>query len=331
MSALDLTRLPRRTEVDFGPRVRRLDATLVNAEAEYRATLLDPGATRDQRFACLYALLHRLRREYRYSEYQDLLRKYEAEFGNDPYFDTFRVVEARWTGEDARSVRAALERSERAVSQISTDPGVLHQYSELVATLGEARDGASTKYLPKAFERVDKAIEMAPGHQAIYFATRARLHLIADELEAAREDIEQAITNEDIRSPDYARRISRFEATRLRILLRQQQQTFESRQRAVMAELDNFKSQQLGLLSLLAALIALLAITASISTRIDPVDAIGLIMAAGGVVTIAFGGVAAALAGGRPLRVTVVLLVGTALLAAAAAWQMTSGLNLAVP
>jgi len=84
----------------------------------------------------------------------------------------------------------------------------------------------------------------------------------------------------------------------------------------VLADLDQFKSQQLSLLGLLAALIALPAVTASIATRMNPAAAVHLITAAGGVIVVTFGAVTAALTGARMTRVTLVLVVGLLLLAA---------------
>ena len=314
MVHFDPSRLPSPRDPDFGPRIRRLDAALANPEREFRAVLADGKASSNQRFAALYGVLHRLRREYRYREYSDLLREYEEEFGQEPYFETFRVVLARWTGDDARGIRRALEASERAVSLLPQDPGVLHQYSELVATLGELDEDSAKRYLDKAVDRVDKAIDMAPTWNAVYYATRARLHLLSRQLDSARSDIEHALSSENADAADYTRRISRYESIRLLIMMRQQQEQLDSKQRAVLVELDQFKAQQLALLSLLAALIALLAVTASIATRVNPTDAIRLILVAGGVTTIIFGAVAGVLIGTAMRRISLVLGTGIALI-----------------
>jgi len=48
-------------------------------------------------------------------------------------------------------------------------------------------------------------------------------------LSKARSDIERAMAREDSRSP-YSRLISRYEAVKMRIILRRQQQMLEQRQ-----------------------------------------------------------------------------------------------------
>jgi tetratricopeptide (TPR) repeat protein len=306
--------LPSPQDPDFGQRIRRLDMTLDRPERDFRSVLADQTASRSERFACLYGLLTRLRREYRFREYRDLVRESEAEFGSEPRFVEFRVVLARWTGDDARGLRSAIEPSERAVALLPSDPGVLHQYSELIASLGEIDPVAVRSYMEKAFDRVSTAIDLAPDRNANYYSTRARLFNLKGDLESARADISHAIASEDTRSPDYVRRISRYESIRFVIVARQQQLDMESKQHAVLAELDQFKAQQLSMLGLLAALIALLAVTASIATRVSADQAIRLITASGGVIVVAFVAVTAALIGSPIRKVALTLGIGIALL-----------------
>lgn len=183
------------------------------------------------------------------------------------------------------------------MSKLLDDPGILHQYAELVASLAEIDEASGHEYLGKAIDRVNLAIDMSPSYNANYYATRARLNTLTGNLEQARADIRQAISREDAHSADYARRISRYESVRLLILMRGQQQTLETKQRTLLDDLDQFKAQQLSMLSLLAALIALLAVTASIATRVSAVDAIRLILVSGGVIVLAFAAVSSALIG----------------------------------
>jgi hypothetical protein len=306
--------LPSPQEPDFGQRIRRLDLILNRPEHDFRSVLVDPNASRSERFACLYGLLTRLRREYRFQEYRALVRESEAEFGTEPRFEEFRVVLARWTGDDARGLRSAIEPSERAVALLPQDPGVLHQYSELIASLGEIDPAAARSYMEKAVDRASTAIDLAPNRNANYYSTRARLFNLKGDLESARAEISHAIASEDTRSLDYARRISKYESIRLLIVARQQQLDIDSKQRTVLAELDQFKAQQLSMLGLLAALIALLAVTASIATRVSADQAIRLITASGGVIVLAFVAVTVALIGSPIRRVILTLVIGVALL-----------------
>ena len=316
MTTLDLNRLPSPNDPDFGEQIRRLDMAMSDSENEFRALLENYSATLDQRFVGFYGLLHRMRREYRFKEYGELIRTYESEFGNQPFFDTFRVVLARWTGDDIRGLKQAVKPAEHAVTSMPNNPWVLHQYAELIATLGEMDETSAPKYLPKAIERIDRAIDIDPPYSAVYYATRARLYILSGGLDSARADIEHAIANEDPSSRDYPRRISRYEGVRLLVIIRQQQQRLESRQQAFLAELDQFKGQQLSLLGLLTALIALIVVTASTVTKVNPTEAIRLIAASGGVIVIVFSGVAGVLIGTRLRRVSLAIVIGLAMILA---------------
>lgn len=66
----------------FPDAVRRLDDRLADPEAVFRAALAVSGADRAYRFAALYGLLHRLRREERYDEYRRLVDRHETELGH---------------------------------------------------------------------------------------------------------------------------------------------------------------------------------------------------------------------------------------------------------
>ena len=73
-----------------------------------------------------HALLLRLRREERYGEYATLVRRFEGEFGTEPYFHTFRAILARVRG-DLSSLRSAVEYSRQAVELMHDVPAVVHQ------------------------------------------------------------------------------------------------------------------------------------------------------------------------------------------------------------
>jgi hypothetical protein len=311
-------RLPSSADPDFGQRMRHLDSILDQPEHDFRSVLSDPNASPYERFACLYGLLTRLRREYRFREYRELVHDHEPEFGHEPHFEVFRVVLARWTGEDIRGIKLALEPSERAVAMLPTDPGVLHQYAELVASLGEIDAAAAAPYMQKALDRVSSAIESSPMYNANYYSTRVRLNNLLGNFHSARADISRAISGENTRSLDYARRISKYEFIRLLITTRQQQRDMEAKQRAVLADLDQFKAQQLSILSLLAALIALVAVTASIATRVTVEQAVRLIASSGGVIVIVFAAVAGVLIGSPMRRVSLSLAIGVGLIIVAA-------------
>lgn len=323
--------LPSPADADFAQRMREIDGQLRNPEMELRSILTDAQRSRDERFAALYGVLHRMRREYRFAEYLETFKAYEREFDDQPYVETFRVVIARWTGDDPRALLRALEPAERAVRKMPLQPGVLHQYAEIVATLSESREDLARRHIDSALDRVNSAIDLSAGAVAHYFATRATLLLCTNDLDGARRDVDRAIEEEKTGTADYIRRISRYESIRLLVLMKQRQAEVERRHAVLVDELNQFKGQQLSLLSLLAALIALLAVTASVSTRLDPRDAVRLICAAGGVVALVFGGVGPSLVGTKLRRSAAAVFLGLMLVVAAAVPVLWQGYHMGGP
>ncbi|MBT0774226.1 hypothetical protein KIH74_35105 [Kineosporia sp. J2-2] len=319
--------LPTPGDPDFAMKMRQLDASLSDPVTELTAILEDASKPHEVRFAALYGVLHRFRREYRFVEYHALFKTYEREFSDEPYMETFRVVIARWSGDDPRSLIRALVSAQKAVNLLPRQAGVLHQYAEIVATLAESREDLAGPYVNRAMELVDEAINLSAATIPHFFATRATLFMALGNTESARRDIDRAIEEEPRRGADYARRISRYEATRLLILIRQRELDVDKRHSRLITELDQFKTQQLALLGLLAAVMALIVSSASISTRVDPSEAVRLLAASGGIVAIVFGGVTAALVGTSAGRTVLAVAIGGILLLVAALPVVWQGFN----
>lgn len=270
-AARQLAELPEQRDPDFPMGARRILASLVDTEAVLRTVLDDTSRPREVRFGALYALLVRLNREERSRDYAELVRAHEPEFGGEPYFNTFRALVARGRGIDGlrpESLRAAAEYARRAAVDLPGAIGVQHQiatfltdYLELVGT------GTSPVLLDEAERAIDAVLAQPDGYHSHYLETRARLHLLRGNYNAARAAIADAIEVEPADTPDLARRIARYQATRVRIDLLEERDRLTARQEEFRGELDRFRTQQLELLGLLAAVVAFVASAASIAAQ----------------------------------------------------------------
>lgn len=116
-----LAGLPVPADPAFPQAVRAALEGISDPEPVLRQIVEDRAVRRQPRFAALYALLLRLRREERYGEYGTLVRRFEGEFGTEPFFHTFRAILARVRG-DLSSLRSAVEYSRQAVELMCRPP-----------------------------------------------------------------------------------------------------------------------------------------------------------------------------------------------------------------
>src|ERR1700680_1388489 len=89
-----LRRLPNAADPKFPAEIRYLVERLSDPESALRGILADRHTLRAARFAALYGILLRLRREERYGEYAELVSENEKEFSDEPYFLTFQAIVA---------------------------------------------------------------------------------------------------------------------------------------------------------------------------------------------------------------------------------------------
>lgn len=258
-------------------------------ETLLRQIVDDRSARLRLRFAALYALLLRLRREERYGEYGELVRRFEDEFGTEPYFQTFHAILARVKG-DLASLRSAVEYSRQAVDLMPRVAAVVHQlaafwieYAERLETPPSARD------LDEIERHVDKAIALSHGTVAHYLETKGRVLAMRGEFDAARSAVAQAIEIEPRGSRDYVRRLTQYQTTKVRIDLMAERARWQRAHRQFRAELAEFKGQQLQLLGLLAAIVAFIVTAGNIASRASGIDSIRLIMVASGAMAVLFG------------------------------------------
>ncbi|MBS2963954.1 hypothetical protein KGA66_12935 [Actinocrinis puniceicyclus] len=288
-----LARLPEQHDPGFATGARQILAALLDAEEVLRAVLDDVSQPREVRFGALYTLLVRLNREERSRDYADLVRAHEPEFGGEPYFNTFRALVARGRGVGGlrpESLRAAADYARRAAAHLPGVIGVQHQiatfltdYLELVGT------DSSPVLLDEAERAIDAVLAQPDGYRSHYLETRARLYVLRGNYGAARAAIADAIEVEPADTPDLARRIARYQATRVRIDLLEERDRLAARQEEFRGELDRFRTQQLELLGLLAAVVAFVASAASIAAQsAKAADGARLMTAMAGAVILVF-------------------------------------------
>ncbi|MFJ8582231.1 hypothetical protein [Micromonospora sp. NPDC093277] len=258
-------------------------------EPALRQIVDDRAARARLRFAALYALLLRLRREERHAEYSAVVRQYEGEFGAEPYFDTFRAIVARTRG-DLASLRSAVEYSRQAVVSMPGVAAVVHQLAAFwVEFLERLEQPGSARDLDEVERYVDRAITLSQGRIAHYFETKGRLLALRGEFEAARSAVAQAIELEPRTSRDYLRRLTQYQTTRIRIDLMQERARWAQAHGRFRTELAEFKAQQLQLLGLLAAVVAFIATAGNIASQSKGIDGVRLMLVASGAVGVVFG------------------------------------------
>lgn len=285
---LALGALPPTSDPNFLVEIRTVIERTRNPERIFRRICEDYSRPASLRFYALYAVLLRLRREERLSEYTDLVNRHEREFGSEPYFHTFRAVILRLEGELA-SLLQAIEHSREAARLLPDVPGVQHQVAEFIAEYLERRDApARSTELDEAEMSVDRAITLSYGRIAHYYETKARILCLKDDFETARSLVRRAIELEPREGADYLRRVSQYQTTRVKIDVFSQRTEWIRTRDSFRNEMSQFRTQQLELLGLLAGVVAFVASTANVASQATGVVAVRLVTAMAGALILVF-------------------------------------------
>lgn len=280
--------LPATGDPAYLQEIRRVIDRTRNPERTFRRICDDASRPSSIRFSALYAVLLRLRREERLSEYSELVNRHEEEFGGEPYFHTFRAVILRLEGELA-SLLQAIEHSREAARLLQNVPGVQHQVAEFIAEYLERRDSPpQSKELEEAEISVDRAITLSYGRIAHYFETKARILCLKNDFDTARSLVRRAIELEPREGMDYLRRISQYQTTRVKIDVFSQRADWIRSRDSFRKEMAQFRTQQLELLGLLAGVVAFVASTANVASQATGAVAVRLVTAMAGALIIVF-------------------------------------------
>ncbi|MFC4108651.1 hypothetical protein [Micromonospora zhanjiangensis] len=295
--------------------IRQIVEAHPDPETALRAVLGNRAADSRTRFAALYGLLLRLRREERHAEYTATVRQYEDEFGAEPYYHTFYAITARARG-DLAALRSSVEHSRHAVAAMPNVAGVVHQLAAFEVEYLERLDGQlPERELDDAERCADQAIVLSQGRIAHYHETKGRLLALRGEFDPARASLAHAIEMEPRTSRDYLRRLTQYQSTRVRIDLMQERTRWERAHQHFRTELAEFKAQQLQLLGLLAAVVAFIATAGNIASQSNGADGIRLLLVASGAIGIVFG-TFSLVNNSRIRRVAATIVLGCALIGA---------------
>lgn len=311
-----LAELPSTTTPTFLAEIRRVIERTRNPERVFRRICDDVTKPATMRFQALYAVLLRLRREERLTEYTELVNRHEVEFGREPLFHTFRAVIFRLEDEPA-SLLQAIEHSREAARLLPDIPGVAHQVAELITEYLERRENAPrTRELDEAETLVDRAITLTHGHIAHYFETKARILCLRGDFAAARSLVRRAIELEPKDGADYLRRVSQYQTTRVKIDVFAQRADWLASRDDFRKEMMRFRTQQLELLGLLAGIVAFVASTANIASQAASATGVRLITAMAGALILVFASFSLMLGGSGWRRPGIAAATGTVLLVA---------------
>ncbi|RPF22261.1 tetratricopeptide repeat protein [Myceligenerans xiligouense] len=306
--------LPAWTSPTFAEDIRR--TTLREYDVDELLTMLrDMSNEHDVRFSCLYAILQALHRQDRDIDYGRLVDEYENEFGDNPYFHTFRATRLIGDRTSGANLARALRHSERAIKVLDDRAGVWHQYAAIAADLGEVEPARLTAaILERALVRVENAMSMSNRDNPNFHFTRARLLQLDGQVEEALSEVQIAIHRQRADLPGDERRLARFEGLRARLLVERQGHRLLYEIGQARRDLEGSRSDQVQLLGVLAAVIALITAAVTIATQLTVDEAIPLLIAATSSVTLAFscllwaGGIA------KPARLIPGFVLGTLLM-----------------
>lgn len=280
--------LPSWTDPAFAEKIRQRTLRDHHVD-ELLANLRDTANDQDTRFSCLYAVLQVFHREDRDVDYGALVDEHEREFGDNPYFHTFRAARLIGDRTSGADLVRALRHSERAVRSLADRPGVWQQYAAIAADLGDAEPGRLTPALrARALESIETAMAMSELDSPHFHFTRARLLHLDGRIDEALSEAQVAIHRHRFDLPGDDRRIARFEGLRSRLLVERQRDRLLREIAQARRELEGSRSDHVQLLGVLAAVIALITAAVTIATQLDVNGAIPLLIAATGSVTLAF-------------------------------------------
>lgn len=283
-----LAGLPDDRDPRYPVAVRELVETLAEPEPMLREILADGLASHQVRFNALYAVLFRLRREERHGDYADLVRANEHEFGDEPYFYTFKAIVASH-GASPASLRSAIEYSREATRVLPNVAGVLHQVAVIIVAYYElVAEQPSDTVIDEAQSYVDRAIALSYGEVGHYFETKAMVLALRGDFTSARSTIAEAVELESRSSRDYMRRISEYNTTRVRIDLLAERARWLRSQDDFRSELNRFRSQQFQLLGLLAAVVAFVSSASNIASQTRGSMGLRLMISMSGAVIVVF-------------------------------------------
>lgn len=165
----------------------------------------------------------RFREERNYSKLASFIEKYQDNFADMTDLQhILLMVRKDNLNTNLESLLSLLQDSQRNAEKQAQNPGSLHLFAEIVATILEKIHGDMFQklkgdWLESGLKAVQRAISINENY-AKYYATKARLLALDQGYDEAFYNIDQAVDREDSARKDYQSRVNSYEHIRTQIL-----------------------------------------------------------------------------------------------------------------
>ena len=199
----------------------------------------------------------------------------------------------------------AIENSRTAISVLSDNSGVLHNFAELVASFLESDIPIKQDDVSAALRFIDRAIELNRDYPKLY-ATKGRLLSFTGDYENAKINIRKAIDYEDSDGKDSLMRISQYYNSLIDIKTRENielvinhlkeadQRITEGKKssKQMIDKMETMQTRYLELLAFFSGILSLIiSVVVEIGTKIDSFNQmVGVTLTLGGVLLLSFTG-----------------------------------------
>jgi hypothetical protein len=204
---------------DWETAVTRLATHLSAVEVAGLASLLtNSSGDRDLQYSVFFVLHIYYRRMRDMTSLSSLMAAFTLTFNDYPTFPHLNSMYFRQFNSLVETERALAE-ARLAMDRCPSHAGILNNFAEIVATMGEEEHPIPSDVLDEALTSITRAITLGSGYPKFY-ATKGRLLALKAEYPDARRLIHQAINGEDPTEFDYALRVGDYQAHMLEVLVR---------------------------------------------------------------------------------------------------------------
>lgn len=290
-----LNSLPEQADPGYEQRVHRLRQVPAPTPYELDNSALqaiadDESLPEGLRFNAYFVWQTTLWRRYDYRDFRENVRTYREAFESQPMFDHQQAM-SLMSRSDRDSLQEALFHAREAHDNLSSSPGVLNLFVEIIAELGERyQDAIEANDISTALAAIKKAIKIDRKYGK-YYANRARLLALDNRYDEAVREIRRAMEIEQSSdSPVYASRLAHYQFIEARIDTRRQASELLDEQRKVREEIRRTRSENMRTLGLLAAIVGFIVTGFDIATDYQPLEAGAIIGVLAGSILVVFTG-----------------------------------------
>lgn len=262
----------------------------------------------DTQFAVYYAVFIYYRRYEYHTKLYGLVDAYSGKFGSKKFNSIVLSQYYKFKFLDTNNQEfafKALSHSRDAVYCLNNVSGVLHNYSELVASCLESDVPISKEEISSAIEYINRAIGINGSYPKQY-ATKGRLLSFLGDYDKAKNNIRKAIDLEDADGKDSLIRISQYNNYLIDIKTRESIEMLkihmsdaENRinegkisSELMIDKMESMQSKYLELLAFFSGVLSLIiTVVVEIGIKVDKYNQMmGIIMTLGGVLLLSFSG-----------------------------------------